>query len=552
MQAITSIKTEASAAVAWLGSLPYAKLLYVVIIAFIICVLAREIYVVMFDKTVYIGRFEYFSDGKASEENAKGFPSYILGQYQLLRLALGEQRRQQEASSQQSNGFELRRQLPLTLPGLSAWTSSLADAEIKIQGFDIGKTLTFLRTWVAPPSEITGYVEKTSDGSRALMTWPTAAMTVDGDLGRSFDTGILTDDTSAAFAVAAGIAWSYAAAEDKKFRNIPRSVFVKWALAWWDYRALVGRLRVPPEFSDSDKRHWKQARALMEMLIPEAPRFAEIWRLRADIINVAPKEIGDKGVYAKQSDFDLDQKLATQDRLNYALNSTIPNFISVVSKILPTVPSGALQQALNLTAKTAVDLNSVRPGRTVWVRPVRPSSVAGQAADVSLTATAVVDQGGVKKLLLPDYAVLGNDSDVAFEIRVAPDGPVVAHAQRTDLVSLSDLPAKIGISVLLAPLSGTATSAPATAAKFTEVAAVPGPNTTVTLVTDTTRLEAKATGTEDGFIVVQPRITAPGLGGAPILDQNGHLVAMAYSATKSESRLLPLKALFDRLGLKLE
>ncbi len=205
----------------WLGSLTFAKFAYVLIIALLIVVLFRELYGVHWNNTLYVGNFDYFTDGKPNSEQSKSFPAYVQGQHQLLRAALIEENRRRE-SAENLPGIRYHRSLPSDLPEAARWTSILVDADLKVQGFDIGKVLSTLRARVSPPAQINGFVEKSGELVRAAVNYPPRNL-ADGQHTPSspFETGVLNGDASTALAIAASIVWTQAAEVDKGFEEFP-------------------------------------------------------------------------------------------------------------------------------------------------------------------------------------------------------------------------------------------------------------------------------------------------------------------------------------------
>src|SRR5207249_8823317 len=108
------------------------------------------------DHSLYVGQFQYFVDGESDDAQAKAFPAHILGQHQLLRSALIEERRRRAQERQVSAPAtaEVYMGLPSSLPDIARWQTVLSDLELKIQGFDLGKLLGQLRTSISPPDEI--------------------------------------------------------------------------------------------------------------------------------------------------------------------------------------------------------------------------------------------------------------------------------------------------------------------------------------------------------------------------------------------------------------
>ena len=248
----------------WMGSLTFAKSAYVLIICLIIVVLVRELYGVLWNDTLYVGNFQYFKDGKSSDEHSKEFSAFVLGQHQLLRSALIEENRRRELVDKSlSSGVKFHRSLPSDLPEAARWSSILTDAELKIQGFDIGKVLSTLRAWVAPPPRLTASSKNPAKACAPRSTIRREKLADGSHTPASpFETGVLNGDASVALAVAASIVWTQAAEADASFEKIPREVFVSWILIWWDYRLLRGRSDTNQSWAAEDKSRWKQARAL--------------------------------------------------------------------------------------------------------------------------------------------------------------------------------------------------------------------------------------------------------------------------------------------------
>jgi hypothetical protein len=105
-----------------------------------------------------------------------------------------------------------------------------------------------------------------------------------------------------------------------ELRKIPRDVFVNWALVWWDYRLLRGRDALGQEWGEEDKKRWKQSRTLADRLVPKANAYPEIWRLRADIIDVIPKKLQDDKAFRSDAEIKNDKEALSDDRRKYARN----------------------------------------------------------------------------------------------------------------------------------------------------------------------------------------------------------------------------------------
>ena len=209
---------------AFLGSLPFGKLAYTVILVALLTLLGRETWTLWFDQRVYIGAFDYFKDGKIEADQATAFPRLVLAQHQMLRSAiLDEQKQEQRRRLAQDNAqrglpagarvqiISMRLFPQAATTGLSSWKTLLADAEIKVQGFEVGKLLSQLRAWVSPPNEVKGIVESTAGTVRSTFSWPASIGAENHVAGGQIETGPLGSDSSAALAVAANLIWAQTA-----------------------------------------------------------------------------------------------------------------------------------------------------------------------------------------------------------------------------------------------------------------------------------------------------------------------------------------------------
>ena len=542
-----------------MGTLTFAKSAYVLIICLIILVLVHELYGVLWNDTLYVGNFEYFRDGKASEEHSKAFPAYVQGQHQLLRSALIEENRRRELVDKSLTGVRYHRSLPSDLPEAARWSSILTDAELKIQGFDIGKVLTMLRAWVAPPAAINGFVERSGETARAAINYPSRKL-ADGRRtpASPFETGVLNGDASVALAVAASIVWTQAAEADAGFGKIPREVFVSWILIWWDYRLLRGRTDTNQVWTADDKNRWKQARALVDNLASGTNVYAETWRLRADLIETIPASLKSDAELRTPDQIARDTNLVVEDRRRYAEADGVATAITALNQISQATPrtAGDLPEKIAAVAETVksvlADPKSLYPGRPVWVRLAAPNPTTDL---FSITATAIVRDGDTTKLLLPDYVMSGAVGDAEYEFRLSPSEPAIARAKSSDLL-FPDGQQSGG--VLLAPLAPD-TAARNVAAFFkgevitlkSAIADLPADGGDLQLVTsrgaDKVKLKSRT-----GLFANVDRITGPGDGGAPVIDGNQALVAMAYSGSGTESQFLSLKWLLTKKpGLQL-
>jgi hypothetical protein len=523
--------------------LPVAKIAYSAVLTLIIVLLARELHATWADNGLYVGKFEYFADGKADAQQGQAFPAHVLGQHLLLRTALVAEARRREAQMSRTApaGAEVYRGLPSSLPEVTRWQSALADVEMKIQGFDFGKLLTQVRSWISPPNEINGFVEKSGNYVRATINWPAQGVRVADKELPAYDSGQLPSEATAALAIAASIIWTQAAAADREFRKIPRDAFVTWTIAWWDYRKLRDRERLGSPWQPDDIKVLAQARILADRLVEHATTYPEIWRLRADIIELTPK--ANRG--------DVDDAIAAEDRRKYDAALGIEPAKAAASTL---GLGGVLQQAQLRYLEKALGPRTILSARQVWGR-LESSGTKG--ADFAVTATAVVeDRDRKRKLILPDYVVYDLADGEVMALRLTPTGDVVARVRRSDLVTRKGGEDRIGSGVVLAELAPGARNFNVVATGgIGKLLADPGPppksGDQLTIYTNRPPASTTVKSTNGAFVVTDQRVTGPGDGGAPVVDADGRLVAMAYAAGPNESRFLALDWLFAERDLKL-
>jgi hypothetical protein len=510
---------------------PIAKIVYTTVLMGLIAILAREIYSIWWDRGLYVGQFSYFIDGKADDEQSKAFPSHILGQHQLLRSALIEERRRRiEARSVSTPVAAEIYTLPSSLPEIARWQTVLSDIELKIQGFDLGKLLQQLRSSINPPDEINGFVEKTGNVVRAGVNWPNRRMTKAASVDAAFQTGDLSGESAAAFSIAASVIWAQAADADSEFAKVPRDTFVSWALTWWDYRQIRGREAIGEQLSDEDKKRWTQARRLVDNLVSQAAKYPEIWRLRADLIDAAPEGAAT----------DQDKATAREDRNRY----------SVAMGLAPVTMTAVVSHGIPPAIV-------VRPGSPIWARAA--STLSDAPFTISCTVTAIVlGPSGTLQILLPAYAILSSNTGSETEFATSPAGPIVARASDKDIIYNGSPKEGAGVALATLKEGSDANNALVGDGPLKAVGPVPLPGTTIKLYSpgqSSKSGQIVRTGTieriEGPFVVTDARVTQPGDAGAPAVNANGELIAMGYRGTDKESQLLSVNWLFQEAGIRL-
>jgi hypothetical protein len=261
---------------------------------------------------------------------------------------------------------------------------------------------------------------------------------------------------------------------------------------------------------------------MIDKVSSQADKYPEIWNLRADLIEMAL----DGQTSA------ADQETARDDRLRY----------TAAALGAPPTTSGT---PVALTTASQQNLRgSIQPGIAIWGR----RAGAGESP-IGVTVTAIaVDSSGNRRIILPGYALVDNGRT---EYALVPSGPAVAYAEPSDLVA-PDKDSKG--SVLLARVTPNVNSSNTLAdnEKLTEFGPIPPIGSDFKFFSNQALKVGVIAAIDGKFVVTDGRISAPGDGGAPVIDRAGHLFAMGYEGSEKESRFLSLEWLSTHAGLKLQ
>ena len=265
--------------------------------------------------------------------------------------------------------------------------------------------------------------------------------------------------------------------------------------------------------------------------MPTATEHPTIWRLRAEIIELA---------YAGAVTTD-EQAIADADWARFAQSQG-----TSVELARLAARGEAAAAATGAPTKSGVQPTSRRPSAPtlVWYG----SGEGAAAARSAVTATAVVlDATGARRLVLPDYVLNGVGPNEVLRFSLAPGEPAVAEARAADIVRPEGGAAGVARpGVVLARILPTADKLLATASvvrTLAEAGPRPGAGETLTISTQQRQSEvtvAAVASDDGGLLPVDRKVTEGGDGGAPVVDSQGRLVAMAYLASPERSYFLPL------------
>ena len=388
-------------------SFPWAKLAYSAALIAGAFLLLSEALRVWTDQQLYIGTFRYYDDGEETAGSGQSFGALILHQHRALvdQLRLEEERRAytRSAPGEAATAGQIDESIwwPMSPAPVSDSKTALSDVELSVQGINFTQLFTALRRWVNPPNEVTGYVDKGPHGLRALVEWPNAPQRPNGGLAgsRVFPVQAAVDDATASFDVACGLIWIEIAARQDRLFGIPRLDFCAWVRAWVGYTGVRSRIEALHALSDQDRDTLIAARGIVDGLIQRRSPYPEVYRLRADIIDLLPKDV-------RQPD-DSDDATALSDRIRYAImTGQVPASAAELSER----GDAAVEAAVLEQARPALRVEDGRIADEVppaWTKLLRAASPVIERATAStgflrgaqtghpFTATAFVVSPGI-------------------------------------------------------------------------------------------------------------------------------------------------------------
>ena len=286
---------------------PWAKMLYTALLVFFVVLFGSEIYRVWLDRTLFIGRFEFFDAGAKSDEKGQAFASQIIHQHRfLVALYQAEYERRKKAAAktaaQAKDGDVVAEtvMLPGSLAAVRDPKSELSDLEISYQGINFKQIFTALRRSVSTPNEIAGMVLSTPNEVYVSVQWPLGPPSA-----KVIQIPAQRDSSSAAFHVACSVVWGQASSGSSHLAQVSRQEFCDYSDAWRSFDTARSRSFSGIGLLDEDKKLLVRARGILDRLISAQPTYAEVFRLRSDIINLSPDSK------------DEDKKIAQADLVEY-------------------------------------------------------------------------------------------------------------------------------------------------------------------------------------------------------------------------------------------
>jgi|GEM_PF-5145603 len=289
-------------------------------LVFLFC---NEVYRLWFDKRLYVGKFAFLESGEEKAAEAASFSRQVSDHHRNLlhRLRLEEQRLTASANGASATGNVAGSTpqpdstfLPREIIPLSSAASALSEVELTIQGVNVTQMLAKVRQWVSAPNELVGTVQKSGSGVYVAANWNRGPLQTTGQRidGQMLDVTGQSDVGKAAFHVACGLIWAQVASSEEDLATVSRAEFCGWAEGWTTYIELRDKSATLSGLGADGMETMKKLRAFLNRMVDGSATFPEVYRLRADVIELLPPE--------QKTEQDLAQ--AQSDRTKYTLMKT--------------------------------------------------------------------------------------------------------------------------------------------------------------------------------------------------------------------------------------
>ncbi|MBY5706986.1 trypsin-like peptidase domain-containing protein [Rhizobium leguminosarum] len=370
----------------WFTSLPWLKFAYSALLLFLISLLAAELYTIWSTQRVLVGQFTYFIESQV------GFHHKQISQ--RLRRELERRKREAEHGDATARIGDVS-SIPDGQNSFGNAGNRLSQLEFTVQGVNFSKLTATLRDWVTDPDEISGTLSRRDKVIEAQISRPKTPERGDGVLveSQTFQVAGALDDSQVAFDVACSVIWSEAAtAEGTMFARIDRQDFCTWASGWSRYFDIRSWVEGGFPLTQEQKEVLKQIRDQAAALVRKTIEFPEIFRLRADVIDLMSDASEE------------DKKLAVSDLTTYQKLLSGETLAKIeASKSAPEdaiIAAGKDIEAQGKTFGKTIDLDAIQSSAAATgVIRSRQASTAFSgtafviASDIIATASFVVEAG---------------------------------------------------------------------------------------------------------------------------------------------------------------
>ena len=283
------------------------KLIYSALLLGISGVLLRELWTVWFDDQIYIGSFEVVSEAGNDAEAGAAFAKRIVGAQAIFARQLQDYQTRGGADSPTDATYLLPGTTPLLLP-----PKALEGVDVTIQNVNLTQLLTVVRKGFLAPNEVRGHVTMRPGSVIAAVEWPRAPRSADGRPPLvHFLTPSRPDVQEAAADVACALSWARAASLEPSIAAVARAQFCDFTTALSDLYSLSGKASSVRGLSDEETTLVRSRAAQLRTHYGSENVFPEIYRLRADLLELVPEGVRTQGELVE----------AQEDRVRYAMES---------------------------------------------------------------------------------------------------------------------------------------------------------------------------------------------------------------------------------------
>lgn len=528
----------------WFTSLPWLKFAYSALLLFLISLLAAELYTIWSAQKVLVGQFTYFIDGKEDAGRGAGLRSQVGFHHkqisQRLRRELDRRKREAEHGDATARIGDVS-SIPDGQTSFGNAGSRLSQLEFTVQGVNFSKLTATLRDWVTDPDEITGTLSRRDKVIEAHISRPKAPERSDGVLveSQTFQVAGALDDSQVAFDVACSVIWSEAAtAKGTMFARIDRQDFCTWASGWSRYFDIRSRVEGGFPLTQEQKEVLKQIRDQASALIKKKIEFPEIFRLRADVIDLT-SDASEEDKKVAVSDLTTYQKLLSGESLANIEASKSAAEVAIVA-------AGKDLEAQAKTIGKPLDLHAIQSSAaaTGVIRSRQASTAFSGTAfviapDIIATASFVV-QAGTSGTGLPgalEFVFFDSLGTRVFNVEVPPESWRKVTESEPSIVLLK-VPGLEAAGIKPIMLSGISPAAG-------QPIIIPGFHSTyqATLVSG---LVVSVSGkTKFNYDAA----TFPGSAGAPVLDAlSSQVIGVHFGSMESDGKQIGFGATLDSIS----
>jgi len=287
-------------------AVPWMKLVYTGMIVALGVILVRELWTIWLDDRIYIGKFDIITTAGTSDADSNLFPKQIVASQKILASQIDEYQTRRTADQAADVTYVLPGMVPLNIPA-----AALPGMEITYQGVNFTNILGTIRKSFLQRNEVSGLVTSRGGSVQAAIDWDGAPTIAGAPVLRRFLTSPQPALQDVAEQIACTMSYATAAARDCKVAAWPRAQFCEWASALGDYYALATEASTGDGLGVPEVAQVRRRVARLRSHYGDSAVFAEIYRLRADLLDMLPE--------AGRTQAELVE--AQEDRIRYSMLS---------------------------------------------------------------------------------------------------------------------------------------------------------------------------------------------------------------------------------------